>query len=255
MLSGRKRSQRLAMMAATVLTLVGGLTSCAGNGGVSTVIKPKVRFVNAVSDNTTGIKLKISRDNNTYNLTTTYTQIVPAGSDNPSSLSIDADTYDLELFDAGNNDSYAAQTQQFATNSNTILIALGLQNFGTEFLKRVQLAPASIDVAPPNGSKARLYVFHAFNRANGFETPGIDFQNPGDNPQYKVTGINYATAAPIVVDSGNSLTFEVRRTGTENIYSTTTPTLDAGGIYLVLFSGLEGASGAAAPQVRYIKLN
>lgn len=223
------------------------LAGCGGGGGGGTSQnKPKVRGFNASPDSNP-VLIQLNTDVFEPNLsyldgTTIFHQEK-------------AQSWDVEVFDSITNDSLWAETTTFNSNTNYALVTYGLESFGTEFLKRLRSTEFPVDLTAPVGNKATLFVFHGFNRATGFDTPDIDFKNPGDNPQYDVTNITYGGGASITVDSGNSLTFVAQQSGTEGVFATSTPTLDAGGVYLVIVTGVEGASGVQQPQIAYFKLN
>lgn len=226
--------------------------SCGGGGGTGEVVKPKIRFLNASPDSS-GVDYTFDLD--VRGTDVQFQQVQPAIGANPSFIEVDPKAYDVITSDHNTAEQLDAQALN-VTASNTFLFAsFGLRNYGTEPLKRFRTTMFPLDMTAPNGNKAKLFVFHGFMRATGFETPPVDFQNPGDNPQYRITGIDFGNSNTITVDSGNSLTFEVRRSGTEQVYVSSTPTLDAGGIYFVLITGVEGGAGPQAPSVTYLKLN
>lgn len=243
--------------------LVGGIISIAlvgcgggGGGGGTVSTQPKIRVINASSDSN---PIRVDLDDTTLNpavpyldSTTTFLQKKPA-------------TYDVQLFDSVTGESLWAETTTVANNTKYLVVAYGIENdtpastgfphTGTEPIKRIRTSEFSVDLTAPVGSKATLIVFHGFNRGPGLDTPSIDFKNPGENPQYDLPGIGYGTNQSITVDSGSAQSFEVRQNGTENVFVTSTPTLAAGGVYLVVVSGVEGAAAPQDPKITYIKLN
>lgn len=231
-------------MIATIGALVAG---CSGGGGGNSLPDPTVRFVNVSPDAN-----PLSFDYDTNEKATGLVYLASS-----ADVTVDDGDHDISVIDSVSSTVIDAITGTFTKDKKYIALAKGLQNFGTENEKRLQLMKFEYNKTGPNGSKARLLILHAFNRATGFLTPSIDFQNPGNNPLYKVADIAYTDEAPeeLVVDSGVSLTFEARRASTENVYASATTTFDAGGIYLALFAGVENGSGSQAPQIVYIKLN
>ncbi len=223
------------------------LAGCGGGGGTGTSVKkPKIRVFNASPDSNP-IRLDLNTD--------TLEPAVPYLDASTVFKSKNPATYDVGLFDSISGDSLWAETATVSNNTSYVFIAFGLENFGSETIKRIRTVELSVDLTPPVGNKATLLVFHAFNRGVGLDTPAIDFQNPGDNPQFQLTNITYGNGQSLTVDSGSALTFQARRNGTEQVYATSTPTLDAGGVYLVLVSGIDGAASPQDPQINYFKLN
>jgi hypothetical protein len=156
---------------------------------------------------------------------------------------------DVSVHDAGTTTEYDLILQTFARNKHYVLSNIGLVNFGGEFEKRLRLVATEVDRHLLNGSKARLVIFHAFSRASGFQTPNIDFQNPGNNPQYKAGNIEFATSSVMTIDAGVR-TFEARRAGTEEVFATLTNyDFGVGRMYLVFVMGVEGGAGAQTPQI------
>ncbi|MFN8219177.1 MAG: hypothetical protein U0S12_03475 [Fimbriimonadales bacterium] len=134
-----------------------------------------------------------------------------------------------------------------------IVCSFGLQNFGDEYLKRLRIAILRTDRTSPNNS-ARIVIFHAYNRKSGFDTPTIDFQNPGQNPRYKQEGIVFGNRVELTVDAG-TYTFVARRTSTEfEITPQVTKTFESGKIYLAVVSGVEDEVGAKAPQITFFEI-
>jgi hypothetical protein len=234
----------LKTLAATAAVVA--LTGCGGGGGGgSSVPKPTIRFTN-VSPDSTSLSFLFDDDVKASGLV--YLASTPTFAE------VSANDYDIFVTEESTGDVLDAITSTIQADKDYVIAAVGLETYGDEFEKRVRIVGTQVDLTAPNGSKARLYVLHGFNRSVGFSTPSIDFQSPGDNPQYKLTNIGFGQVQSIVVDAG-SQTFEARRNGTENVYVTSTQTLDDGGIYLVIFSGIEGAVGAQAPQMTFQKLN
>lgn len=244
------KSTWLRVLALSVLAFA--LSSCGGGGGSGQVIKPKVRFLNASPDSN-GVDYTFDLD--VRGTDVQFLQLQPAVGANPAFVEIDPKNYDVLTSDHSTAEQLDAQALNVTANNSFLFASFGLRNYGLEPLKRFRTVMLPLDMTAPNGNKAKLFVFHGFMRASGFETPQIDFQNPGDNPQYRITGIDFGASNTITVDSGNALTFQVRRSGTEQVYIETTPNLDAGGIYFVLITGIEGGSGAQAPSIDYLKLN
>jgi hypothetical protein len=241
----------LAIVSAVLATVMIG---CGGGGSGSDLADPVIRFVNASPDSNPQ-DFFINLDNKAAGIAFV-------------SASAEATTKkgdkDISVQDSTNQTVLDALAFNFAGDKKYVAITVGLQNFGAEILKRLRLLAFEYNKNAPNGSKARLLVIHAFLRAPGFDTPNIDFQGGAvgsydpNNPQYSVTDIEFGGSAPteLEVDSDVALIFQARRTDTENVYAADpSTTFDAGGIYLAIVTGVEGAGGVQAPQIKYIKLN
>lgn len=228
------------------------LIGCGGSGGIDVATYPTMLFVNASAD-TTGLDLwlnetALAADFQYLESNADFTAFEFISDDNGAYDVITQDTVTFEVYDA--------QNLVFPRDTDTVIVTTGLQNFGTEFLKRLQSVYVEIDRTAPNGNKARLYVVHAFVREAGFATPAIKFQNPGDNPQFITASIDYANSESITVDSGTMDWTAVRSDSNGTVvYASKTQNLAAGGIYLVLVSGIENdATPAKQPAITFIEL-
>ncbi len=223
------------------------VAGCSGGGGGNSLPDPMIRFMNSSPDSN---PLTFNYDTTSEATDLTYLQL-------SSNVTVDDGDHAINLVDTVSGDVIDAISSTFNKDTRYLTIAKGLLNYGTENEKRLRLINFTYDKTAPNGTKARLLIIHAFNRAAGFMTPNIDFQNPGNNPLYAVTDISYTEETPrtLVVDSDVSLEFDARRASTENVYASATQTFDAGGIYLALITGIEGGTGAQAPSIQFIKLN
>lgn len=147
-------------------------------------------------------------------------------------------------------DEFWSEAVAFNRDESYIIANFGLENFGTENLKRMRIAVFRTDRTSQNNS-ARIFIVHAYNRAVDFQTPALDFQNPGNNPQYKKDGITFGNRVDLVVDAG-TYTFVARRAGTESeITPEVTKLFESGKIYLAVVSGIEGEVGARAPKITF----
>jgi hypothetical protein len=236
------------LIAAAASTLVVALAGCGGGGVGSNLPDPTVLFINSSPDSN-----PLDFFINTDKKATALAFLDPA----PVATTKKAD-HDISVQDSTDQSELDATAFSFADDTKYVSLALGLENYGAETLKRLRLVTFQYDKNAPNGTKARLLVIHGFMRQTGFDTPNIDFQNPGDNPQFSAQNIAFASSQPstLTVDSGVSLIFQARRAGTENVYASDPgKTFDAGGIYLALVTGVENGVGNQAPQIKYIKLN
>jgi len=230
----------LVLLAATCAAACGG-----GGGGGGEVNDPRVRYVNASPDVS---PVTFSLDGEDKATGVAYLNL------SPSFVEEDQGSYDIAVREDGANPELDAIAASLANDQEYLVVCFGLENYGTEFLKRLRLANLQIDMTAPNGNRSRLYVLHAFNRAPGLDTPSIDLRNPGENPQYRVENIDFGTIKPLEIDASTQ-TFVARRSESESVYATNTGTFVPGGIYLTIVSGIENAVGAQAPVIQFIKIN
>ncbi|MCO5298289.1 MAG: DUF4397 domain-containing protein [Fimbriimonadaceae bacterium] len=217
---------------------------CGGSGGNGSLPNPLVRVINVSPDS---VALDLLIDD-----TTIASAIAYLGS-TPDFVSVDPGDRDVVTLEHGTTLELTAEVQTFAKNKSYLAIALGLENFGTENLKRLRTLIFELDRTVPNGNKARLFVVHAYSRAVGLDTPNIDFQTPGDNPLFKVPNLAFGTNSAITVDSGLQ-TFEARRNGTTAVLASGTFTLEAGKLYAAIVTGVEGEAAPKDPKIVLIEI-
>ena len=229
-----------------VLALLAALSVLAGcGGGGAGLPDPRLRFVNACSDSTS---LGLTVDDEPVLTSQALFGISDVGT-------VDTGERDVTLVESSPTSQLDALVVTFTNDTDTLIAAVGLENYGAEPLKRAQLAVTKINTQAPNGTKARLIVIQGFNRASGLNTPQVDFKNPGDNPQYVLSNIDPAAIRSFDVDSG-SQTFGVYRTGTSTEYiAPSALTLEAGKIYLVMLTGVEGETGTLTPAMTLTAIN
>ncbi|HVT14482.1 MAG TPA: DUF4397 domain-containing protein [Fimbriimonadaceae bacterium] len=234
--------------------LTAGLAGCGGGGTGPNLPDPIIRFVNCSPDSNP-LDFYINTDNEAPALTYLNSS---------ADITTKKADHDLSVNDSVTTDELDAIAFTFAQDDKYLALTVGLENFGSEFQKRLQLLAFQYDKNPPNGTKARLLIIHGYVRSPGFDTPNIDFQGgdvgsyDSNNPQFAATDITFASPTPSIleVDSGVPLIFQARRAGTENVLAEDpSTTFDSGGIYLALVTGVEGQTGTEVPQVKYIKLN
>jgi hypothetical protein len=228
------------------LLLIAGLaiSGCGGGGGGGSLPNPTIRFFNGVSDSTS---LDFLLDD-----TVEAPQLGYLAS-TPNFDSVESKLRDLRVLEDGTTVDLWSETIALEKDKHYLISSIGIENYGTETLKRVRTLALLIDRTAPNGSRAKLFVIHGYNREAGLETPAIDFQTPGDNPQFSVRNIDYATAKTLDVDAG-TLTFQARRNGTETVLVSNTVTLGGGKIYAAYVLGVENASGTQAPRIEFVEL-
>lgn len=157
---------------------------------------------------------------------------------------------DVYALPTAGGDIIWSEVTSLERDKSYIILAYGLQNFGTETEKRLRIAILTTNRTAPNNS-ARIIILHAYNRKPGFDTPLVDFQNPGQNPQYKQEGITFGNRVELTVNAG-SYTFVARRTNTEDeITPQVTKNFEAGKIYFAVISGIEEGAGALAPKISF----
>lgn len=226
-------------------------SGCGGSGGGVVVGKnPFVIFVNA-SSNAGTLLFSLNDEPKGGNL-------APLKSSAPVQvefISNEDGGYDVAVEATDRSDIFDSQVNTFDRDSSTVVAAFGLKAFGTEDEKRLRLAILSVDRTAPTGNRARFIVLHGYNLMAGFDTPAINFLSADptdpdnlDNPQFSLTDIEYGTVRAIEVDvdpnPANHLVWVVRRADAEARLSTPVapnPAIKAGGIYLVIVSGLEDA--------------
>lgn len=165
--------------------------------------------------------------------------------------------YDLAVANASTNEVIDVENREFTSTKDFVVVALGLENFVSgEEIKRLRNLVVEVDRTKPNGNKSRLYIVHGFIRKEGFQTPLITFQNSGDNPQFASEQIDFSESQEMLIDSG-TMDWVAKRQDADGdvIYASATETLDAGGIYLVLVSGIEDhAELGKQPSISFIEI-
>ena len=221
------------------------LLACGGGGGGgSNLPDPDIRFFNGSPDS---VALNFLLNDDIEGAQLAYLQSTP------DFESFEPEIRDVRIQEDGTSVDLWSEVLDMVEDHSYLVSAIGLENFGSEPLKRIRFLIADLDRTPPNGTRAELIIIHGYNREAGLETPGIDFQTPGDNPQFRTTGIDYATARQLDVDAGN-WTFEARREGTETILVSQNITLGGGKIYAVYVLGVENGVGALAPRIEFVEL-
>lgn len=239
-----KRLSLLAIFAS--LLLVGGC----GGGGASSNTKPHVLFINASAD-AGAVDFRLDDDAQATNLSYAVSNGAFADIDYRGP---EVDGWDVSLHINASGTEIDREAIIFGQDVDNIIIAHGIRNFGTEQLKRLRFSNFAVDLTRPNGNKAKLIVFHGFELEAGSDTPQVTFKTPGDNALFTTPAIDPGSNSVLNTDSGN-LTFEARRSGTQGIYTTVTKNLKAGGVYLVLISGIENDPTPANDiTIRFIEL-
>lgn len=227
------------------LALVGlGLAGCGGGSGGGGVPRPTVRFFNGSCDSTL---LNFLLDDDVEAAQLAYL------SSTPDFESVDAQERDLRIQEDGTSIDLWSEVVNLVGDRDYLISAVGIENYGNETLKRIRTMFTEIDRTAPNGTRARLVIIHGYNREAGLETPAIDFQTPGDNPQFIASDIAYASSKVLEVDAAN-WTFEARREGTETILVQQNVTLGGGKIYAAYVLGVENGLSNQAPRIEFVEL-
>lgn len=165
--------------------------------------------------------------------------------------------YDLAIETPAGDQEFDRRVVNYEEDKHYLTIAVGLRNFAAgEELKRLRVVDFDVVREAPIGNKAQLLIVHAMMRGPGLDTPEIDFQNPGTNPQFVTTGIPFGGGRSLLVDSG-ATSWIAKRSDVdgETIYATRDITLDPASIYLVVVAGIEDdANPARQPQLIFQKL-
>lgn len=223
------------------------LFGCAGGssgGGGNNAPDPTVQFYHGVSD---GSNYDFLYDEDVLTANLAFRDASAGFQD------VDALIHDVLIRETGTTNEIWAETFDFQRDRDYLIAALGLENYGAEPLKRAKLTRVEVNRQVPNGNKARIIVFHGFNRAAGFLTPAIDFQNPGNNPLVALRGILYGETQVALIDATNQ-TLQARRAGTESVFVEDTISFGAGKIYAVFVLGVEDGVGPLAPRIEVIEL-
>lgn len=222
---------------------------CGGSsGGIIVLPDPVVRFINA-SPNSAGMDMFLND--------TQVGNNVPYLGSSSNFVGVQQGDYDVMVQESSDTtgETQAIEVRQMNRDQDFLAISCGLVTPpNTEFDKRLRCAPFAFNRTRPNGDKARLLVFHAYNRSVGNETPNIDFQNPGDTPRFVVTDIPFGEARELIVDAKLD-TFVARFSGSElEITPQNNFTFEGGKIYAAIITGVEDAAGATAPKIVYVEI-
>lgn len=165
--------------------------------------------------------------------------------------------YDLSIATPNGSTEFERRVVNYEQDSHYIVIAVGLRNFDVgEEMKRLRAVDFNVEREAPVGNKAQLLIVHAMMRGPGLETPPITFQNPGTNPQFSASEIEFGAGRALLVDSGETSWIAKRSdVDGETIYASRDITLDPGSIYLVLVVGIEDDPNVGRrPQLIFQKL-
>jgi hypothetical protein len=227
---------------------------CGGGSTNSPTLAPDpyIGFINA-SPNSSALDVMVNDSQIGNNVA--YLGSSPVSGGVVNFLSYEPGDYDLSIQENSDPETQAIEVGSLQRDKSYVLFACGLVvPPSTEFDKRLRPLLFEFDRAKPNGDKARLVIVHSYNRAEGLETPSVDFKNPGDNPAINEQNIAFASAKQILIDAG-AQTFVARRNGTEfDVTPESTFTFVGGKIYAAVISGTEGAAAARAPKITFIEI-
>lgn len=174
--------------------------------------------------------------------------------------------YDVSLEEPDRSIAYDTQAQFFDHDTTTIMVAIGLKNpVQGEELKRLREIFVTPDRTAPIGDTARLFIVHAFNRKQGFQTPKLILQNFGDQPKFQSTNMSYGGSATMDVDSGQYVT-DHQNPANDNHWIAKDPdndqvycenpdvTLKPGALYLVICGGLEDPNPLVRQNIQFIEV-
>jgi hypothetical protein len=161
--------------------------------------------------------------------------------------------YDVSVSPAGTTTDVARIATTFNRDTSTVAVVDGLVTPDpSDPQKSLDITTFTVNRIRPNGNKARLIIFHGFQRAAGLSTPAVLFRNPGENPLFTTGNVNPGTQTTLDIDSG-TFTWNVRRADGEAIYVSATHTAAPGSVLLVLISGVENDPTNPA-AIRFIDL-
>lgn len=242
--------------------------SCGGGGGQQGVAPdPFVRYINASPDTTA---LNFFLDDEKVASQLVYIGTSQVAGTTPNFASTAPVERDIRTQEDGQTDELTNDLFGFQRDKSYLVVTIGLENFLTEFLKRIRILVIEVNRTVPNANKARLIFIHGYMRDPGLETPDIDMfidpnNPPGNNAQQKITGNQFSTARTVEIDADGVTPyfFEIRKSGTEayllppnpqpNGPNTISFTPQPGKIYAAIFSGIE-SSVTTPPRLDFIPI-
>jgi len=222
--------------------LVGTLVAC-GGGSSAVLPDPNYRFINFCTD----AKLDLLVDD-TIEVTN-----IDFLDDTTTFKSVEPELKDFSIQETGSTVIIDSQVATLVGNTNTLVMAYGLNNFGTENEKRLRFSFQQVNRITPNGSKARVYAFNAFNRDVGNQNFAVVFKNPGTLSSINFSAVNLGEFSIQEIDSGPQ-TLVAQRQNTETEVATVTKTFEAGKVYIMALTGTESGTGAKAPAISFIEI-
>ena len=222
--------------------ILGGVMGCGGSSG-GTQANPNYRFINFCTD----ANLDMLIDD-----TTEFTNI-PFLDPTTIFKVTEPKLEDFAIEETGSTVILDSQTQAMSPTTDNLIIAVGLNNFGTENEKRLRFIFQGVNRAIPNGSKARVYGINTFNRSLGSQNFAVIFKNPGTISTINFNPVNFGEITVQEIDAGPT-TLVAQRQNTETEVATVTKTFEAGKVYLMALTGTESGTGTAAPAINFIEI-
>lgn len=251
------------IVAAVTLGLLA--VGCGGSGSPEDRLPdPNVRFVNSVVS-TQNLDFFLNTDRAAPNLP--YTTATP-DFQRIDFIRESDDAYDITITPAGDVEELDRLATSFAKDTNTLILAYGLLNYGADLEKRPQVLLVQTPRVRPIGDKSLVMVVNALARPTGVENEAINFQsvdpsdpNSEDNPQFRKSNIGFGTysadANDLLIDSGTR-TFQARQAGSDaiEVYASREFTFEPGRVYLALVTGqVENTTAGLAPQIVFIEIS
>lgn len=173
--------------------------------------------------------------------------------------------YDISIEEPDRSEVWDTQFGVFQKDTSSVIAAVGVKNPPpAELTKRLKLVQFSPDRTTPIGNRARLLFFHAFNRKSPFGTPQLVLQTAGDQPLFQSETTDYSKSVTLEVDSGRYKSdpnpsldthWLAKDPDNEQIYAQNLDvTLEPGGIYIVLVSGVENANANIKSTIQFLKI-
>ena len=223
------------------LLAIVGQFGCGGSG--SPLPDPNYRFINLCTDVTLDFVIDgtVTVPNVGFmDSTTTF-------------KTVEAKIKDFGIEQNGSTVLLDNQAFTLTGNTDTLMVAFGLLNNGTETEKRAQFAQESVNRIAPNGTKARVYAFNAFDRDPGNQNFSIIFKNPGTLSSINFPSIAFGNMTMLEIDASTQ-TLVAQRENTETEVATVPKTFEAGKIYVMALTGTESGTGATAPTINFIEI-
>jgi hypothetical protein len=225
------------------LTLGLLVIGCGGSSGTNALPDPNLRFINVAPD--VSLNLDADEDNLFSNLS------FLAGTS--QFVKIKNELKDFVMTENGSTVAIDSQTTTLAKDTDHLFVAFGKKDFGAETEKRLRFSPFQVNRRTPNGTKARVYGFNGFVRSVGEQNFGVVFKNPGTISTINFAPVAFGEITSQEIDAGPQ-TLVAQRQFTETEFATVTKNFEPGKIYFMVFSGVEGTTGATTPAISFIEL-
>ena len=222
--------------------LIGCILGCGGSG-TGKLPDPNYRFINLCTD--ASLDMLVDDDIEFTNVGFMDT--------NTLFKTVEPELKDFSIEESGSTVFIDSQSQAMGANTHHLVIAFGLNNFGTENEKRLRFLFQPVDRSIPNGSKARVYAMNTFVRDLGNQNFSVIFKNPGTISTINFNPVAFGEVTVQEIDAG-PVTLVAQRQNTDTEVATVTKTFEAGKIYLMALTGTESGVGANAPTINFIEI-